>query len=316
MVKIVHTLNVPSDTDVNSRSKEYAPIKIETFVSVNRHEDRIDIKTVIDNTVKNHRIRALFETGLQTETHVADQQFGTIRRDNDLPQVEYWEQEQWEEKYYPIYPQQKYVDVSDQEKGLSILNKGLPQYEILNGQEPVIALTLLSGTDYMGKQDLVDRPGRRSGLHVETPDSSLLGIHEMEYSIIPHKGNEVDAKIGMKANEYTASMLAVQVNHDETADPMIQDRAFFFRVDHTSMAVSAMKKCEKDDSIIVRIYNTTDQEIPFAKAAFNTAFFKKAEMVDLNEAPLEEDGRIQISQGEIGMKDISSNEVLSFKLYR
>jgi mannosylglycerate hydrolase len=315
-VKITHDLEVPVDTDVNGRSKEYRSIMIETFVTVNRHEDRIDIKTVIHNTVKNHRIRALFETDLKTSTHVADQQFGTIQRENYLPQVEYWEEEKWEEKYYPIYPQQKFVDVSDHEKGLAILNKGLPQYEILKSLEPTIALTLLCGTDYMGKQDLVDRPGRRSGLHVETPDSSLIGIHEMEYSIIPHSGDVVDAKVGMKSNEYVAPMVAVQVNQQSDLSKF-DDNHSFFQIDHTDIAISAVKKCEDDESMIIRIYNTTDQGIPLVKAHINTDFFKNVEMVDLNEIFISETNeRIQWNQGALELKDIASNEILTLKLSR
>ncbi|MCM2535885.1 hypothetical protein NDK43_30855 [Neobacillus pocheonensis] len=210
-VKISNRMEFPEDTDVFGRTLETKSSTIESYVTVNRYEDRVDIKTVIDNTVKNHRIRALFDTGIKTNTHIADQQFGTIRRDNYLEQVECWEQENWEEKYYPIYPQQKFVDVSDDQKGISILNKGLPQYEILHGEQPTIALTLLAGTDYMGKQDLVDRPGRRSGLHVETPDSLLLGRHEMEYSIIPHQGNEIEAGIGIKASEFITPFVTVPV---------------------------------------------------------------------------------------------------------
>jgi mannosylglycerate hydrolase len=315
-VKITHDLKVPVDTDVNGRSKEYKSTMIETFVTVNRHEDRVDIKTVIHNTVKNHRIRALFETGIMTNKHVADQQFGTIQRNNYLPQIEYWEEEKWEEKYYPIYPQQKYVDVSGDDKGIAILNKGLPQYEILKNNEPVIALTLLCGTDYMGKQDLVDRPGRRSGLHVETPDSSLIGTHEMEYSIMPHSGNAVEAKVGMKSNEYVATMVAVQVN-EQSGRSKFNDNISFLQLDHTDMAISAVKKCETDESMIVRIYNTTDQEISYMKARVNNDFFNNVEMVDLNENVIPETNeRFKWNQDALELKDIARNEILTFKLSR
>ncbi|MFB4162226.1 glycoside hydrolase family 38 C-terminal domain-containing protein [Alteribacillus sp. JSM 102045] len=317
-VKIGHIIKVPVDTDVNKRSKKKESVIIETFVTVKRHEDRIDIKTVIHNTVKNHRIRALFETGVVTNTHKADQQFGVIRRDNLLPQVDYWEKEQWEEKYYPIYPHQKYVDVSDGEKGLSVLNKGLPQYEILDGNTPTIALTLLCGTDYMGKQDLIHRPGRRSGLHVETPDSSLLGRYEMEYSFIPHSGNEAEAEIGLKADEYTASMVAVQIN--EPSDTQrFSDKNSFFELDHPFMAISAVKKCENDDNVIIRIYNTTDKEIPFVHAQINGKFFKKAELADLNEKPLSGDetaDKFQFHKDTMVITNIKENEIINIKLSR
>jgi mannosylglycerate hydrolase len=313
-VKISYQMEFPVDTDVFSRTAEMKPSTIESYVTVNRFEDRVDIKTVIDNKVKNHRIRALFDTGIKTNTHVADQQFGTIRRENYLEQVEYWEQENWEEKYYPIYPQQKFVDVSDEQKGLSILNKGLPQYEILHGDQPTIALTLLAGTDYMGKQDLVDRPGRRSGLHVETPDSLLLGRHEMEYSIIPHNGNEIEAGIGSKANEFTAPFMTIPASR-KPGRGSLPDSCRFIRLDSTGMAISAVKKSENDQSLLVRIYNTTNQPIEAAKVEINREFFKTIKLVDLNETPIiDADERILFTDNEIQLNDIRSNEIISFKL--
>ncbi|WP_232696691.1 glycoside hydrolase family 38 N-terminal domain-containing protein [Brevibacillus daliensis] len=313
-VKISYQLEFPVNTDVNSRSVEMKASTIESYVTVNRYEDRVDIKTVIDNTVKNHRIRALFDSGIKTKTHIADQQFGTIRRDNYLEQVEYWEQENWEEKYYPIYPQQKFIDVSDDQKGIAILNKGLPQYEILHGGEPTIALTLLAGTDYMGKQDLVDRPGRRSGLHVETPDSLLLGKHEMEYSIIPHPGNEVEANIGIKSSEFTTPFVTVPVSV-KSDSASLHHQCMFIRIDDNGMAISAVKKSEFDNSLLLRIFNTTNQPIDAVKVEINRELFKAIKLVDLNETLITVmDERIQIENHEIQLKDIRSNEIFSFKL--
>jgi mannosylglycerate hydrolase len=313
-VKITHRMEFPVDTDVNRRSVETEASTIETYVSVNRYEDRVDIKTVIDNTVKNHRIRALFDTGIQTKTHIADQQFGTIRRENYLEQVEYWEQENWEEKYYPIYPQQKFVDVSDQQQGIAILNQGLPQYEILHAGEPTIAVTLLAGTDYMGKQDLVDRPGRRSGLHVETPDSLLLGKHEMNYSIVAHSGNEISANVARKASEFTTPFVTVPVStKSETA--MLPDQSLFIRLDDAGMALSAVKKSENDDSLVIRVYNTTNLPIDSAKININPEYFKAITLVNLGEKSLpESENRFQLENNKISLKDIRANEVISFQL--
>ncbi len=313
-VKITHRMEFPVDTDVNRRSVETEASTIETYVSVNRYEDRVDIKTVIDNTVKNHRIRALFDTGMQTKTHIADQQFGTIRRENYLEQVEYWEQENWEEKYYPIYPQQKFVDVSDQQQGIAILNQGLPQYEILHAGEPTIAVTLLAGTDYMGKQDLVDRPGRRSGLHVETPDSLLLGKHEMNYSIVAHSGNEISANVARKASEFTTPFVTVPVStKSETA--MLPDQSTFIRLKDAGMALSAVKKSENDDSLVIRVYNTTNLPIDSAVININPEYFKAIALVNLGEKSLpESDNRIQLENNEISLRDIRANEVISFQL--
>lgn len=312
-IKITYELAFPIDTTVDSRSEELQDSVIETYVTVNRFENHVDIKTVIDNTVKNHRVRALFETGKTVETHVADQQFGTIRRDNYLKQVEYWEQENWEERYYPIYPQQNFMDVSDEENGLAILNKGLPQYEILNANEPTVALTLLATTDYMGKQDLVDRPGRRSGLHVATPDSLMFGVHEMEYAIIPHSGNEIEAKIGSKSLEFTTPFVVVPVAQVGDAGT-IADNYTLIQIDELNIAISAVKKSELDNSLIVRIYNTTNDSIDAASVSFNQDVFKAIELVDMNESKLQADDRFTVTANQVQLTEIRSNEIINLKI--
>ena len=312
-VKIAYELAFPVDTTVDSRSEEMQRSFFDTYVTVNRYENRVDIKTVIDNTVKNHRVRALFETGKTVKTHVADQQFGTIRRDNYLKQVEYWEQENWGEKYYPIYPQQKFVDVSDEESGLGIINKGLPQYEILNASKPTVALTLLATTDYMGKQDLVDRPGRRSGLHVETPDSLMLGVYEMEYAVVPHAGNEIDAQIGNRSLEFMTPFVAVPVAQAGDAGT-IDDNHTFIQINEPNIAISAMKKSEVDNSLIVRIYNTTNQSIDAASVSFNQDFFKAIGLVDLNESKIQADDRFTVMDNQVHLTAIRSNEIINLKL--
>ncbi|MCM2535886.1 glycosyl hydrolase-related protein [Neobacillus pocheonensis] len=81
------------------------------------------------------------------------------------------------------------------------------------------------------------------------------------------------------------------------------------------MAISALKKSENDSSLLVRIYNTTNQPIDAAKVEINQEFFKSIKLVDLNEVPITDvDERILFIDNEIQLKDIRANEILSFKL--
>jgi mannosylglycerate hydrolase len=87
------------------------------------------------------------------------------------------------------------------------------------------------------------------------------------------------------------------------------------RLDGEKLAISAVKKCENDNSVLVRIYNTTNQPIDSAKVEVNQELFKAINLVDLNENPItDQDERILFTKNEIQLKDIRSNEILSFKL--
>ncbi|CCJ33191.1 Alpha-mannosidase [Caloramator australicus RC3] len=310
-IRIKHILNLPIDTDAKCRSKEEADSIIENHVTLYRDLDRIEFKTIIDNKVKNHRIRALFESNVNAEKHIAQQHFGVIERKNYLKEVEIWDKEKWEEKYYPIYPQQYFIDVSDDFCGLAILNKGLPQYEILNNNKPVIALTLLYGTDYMGKSDLIYRPGRRSGLHIKTNDSLLLGTFETEYAIIPHGGDYITGVVALKAENYVTPFKAFCFENINN-NGFIEDEFYLFKTKDNFVITSAIKVSEDGEGVIWRLYNSTNKRIENVNLHFNNLFYNIVQVVNLREHEIF-DNRVKIEGSKINIDYLNSNEIVTLK---
>ncbi len=91
-----------------------------------------------------------------------------------------------------------------------MLNRGLTEYEIYNEDTCDIAVTLVRGVGYMGKADLAIRPGRPSGIHVETPNAQCMGEIISEYSIVTHAGTTDDGRIVRHAAAYSSPPSAVQ----------------------------------------------------------------------------------------------------------
>lgn len=200
-VRLDFNFMVPVDTYSEARSNETINQHIRCVVSVRKASRRVDFSTTIDNQARNHRLCVTFRDNQKGWRHFAEQQYGVLNRDNALADPQAWQREGWEERYYPMYPQQRYMGFTHANGHMVIFNKGLVNYEIAAiDPTPVVSIPLICTMDYMGKQDLVDRPGRRSGLHTPTPDSLMLGSHTSEYAFM--FADTLSADIAAQADQY------------------------------------------------------------------------------------------------------------------
>ncbi|NBI07389.1 glycoside hydrolase family 38 C-terminal domain-containing protein [Senegalia massiliensis] len=309
-IKITYSLNFPINTYNEYRSEKKENTVIESFITIYKNSKRLDIKTVINNNIKDHRIQVLFDGNIESNIHYVDQQFGVMERENYLKQVEYWRKENWQEKYYPIYNQHKFVGVFDGKNGLQVINRGLPQYEILDEGKPKIALTLLCGTSYMGKQDLVNRPGRRSGLHVKTPKSNMIGKFEMEYSICPI--NSIN-EMNINAENYVYPLHYSQLQNIEYKNKGLSDTYYPIKIKNPLLGTSAIKKAESDEGIVLRIYNSLNENINDVEIEYDGEKFSDVNLVNLKEENINTNKNLKIIKNTIYIKRIKSNEILNLK---
>ncbi len=293
-VRIETTLNVPEKLvdDDEHRSQTTLPLNLVTLVRLYSQMRRIDFSTTIENNVLDHRVRVLFDAGVQSSVSFAETQFGTIRRPNHIPSKG-WKSKGWKEKPLPIYSQQRFVDLHDGKRGLAVLNRGLPEYEIYD--DHTIAITLLRGVGMMGKPDLLIRPGRPSGMAVAAPDAQCSGSHTLEYALFPHAGNFDDSLIAREAAEFDAPPLAVQnrihsrrILHRENIigkfieienlcthiqqqlQPIASDDLGLFSINKQEIMVSALKKAECENALILRMYNAASQPVENVAVTFYT----------------------------------------------
>lgn len=71
---------------------------------------------------------------------------------------------------------QSYAGLNNGSHGMAVMTEGVREYEIIGEQMDTIALTLFRTFGFMGKENLLYRPGRASGEKiVATPDAQLLG---------------------------------------------------------------------------------------------------------------------------------------------
>ena len=154
-----------------------------------------------------------------------------------------------------------FADLNDGNSGMSLLTNGLREYEITGEDFSEIALTLFRGIGLLGKEEMYYRPGRPSGIKLETPDSQMLGKLTFEFAIFTHSGNEIDGLAPQKGKEYVTPVYvynkipynAMRLNSAGFNTP---EKYSLFSKKIEGSILSAVKKAEKEDVMLVRIYNT------------------------------------------------------------
>ncbi len=263
--------------DRDDRSSDRVECPIVTKVSLYPGVGRIDIHSEVDNRAEDHRLRVHFPAGLQTDVSHAEQHFGVVTRPLAVPD---WD-ETWSEEPVGTHPQKAFVDVSDGHHGLMLANRGLPEYEVLPGEEGVtIALTLLRCVGHLARFDIPSRPNLAGPL-VPTPAAQVPGRHSFDYALIPHEGGWEAA--WPEAHRFAVPLRARRVQDGSGALPT---EGALLALDGPAFAVSALKRAEDGEGVVVRLYNVSSGA---ASGRVRLAEpFERAEFVDMEESLLSE----------------------------
>jgi alpha-mannosidase len=250
-LEIIQIYHVPTSlTDVRTaRSNQLIALPISTHISLSPGLPRIDFVTTVENCATNHRLRVHFPAPIATNVSHAEGHFDVLTRTLDLPR----NTQDWPEQPVPTLHQRTFVDVSDGKIGLLVASKGLPEYEVVPGANGVtVALTLLRCTGWLSRDDLHCRRGH-AGPGLPTPGAQCLGTHVFEYALIPHSGGWENAYA--QAHAFNAPLRAVAPPSSGGPLPL---ELSFVRSSPPGFVLTAIKRAEEGDGLIVRGFNSTD----------------------------------------------------------
>ncbi|TFG24085.1 MAG: hypothetical protein EU533_02500 [Promethearchaeota archaeon] len=280
-IKIDANLNLPSSLteDRYNRDDYLVSNLISIYISVYSGIKRVDFRVILENKSKDHRIRVLFPTKIKTETVDCDGHFYVLSRSISLPSAEKWAQ-----KPLPTNHQKDFVSVSDSKSTFAVINKGLPEYEAIKNDNGTItlAITLLRCVEWLSRYDLSTRPND-AGPDLNTPGAQCVGKHQFEFSLITSQNASswIGAKIhqtGKEVNNPLKILFPEVVRSPmRTADkvmikqfgiltyfdhPNVKDRESylppelsFLEIFNPNIVLSALKKSETTDDLIIRVYN-------------------------------------------------------------
>jgi alpha-mannosidase len=186
-----------------------------------------------------------------------------------------------------------WITSEEGKRGIAFLTPGVPVNEVKAGE---IYYTLLRSVSVLSADGV-------SGPLIPTPEAMELGQHSYSYSAYMYSGNWKNIHIHREAYEYGQPLLAMQLNHD-----VIEKERQFMKLDPDNLIVSALKKAEDEEAIIVRFFETKGEK---CKAVLSLpSCISSAKAVNLLE---EDESDVSISDNKITM-EVKPFEIVSLKL--
>ena len=323
IVEIVPFLNGPSQKTIKIKMMMKLPLSlsedrlqrethliennINLYISLYKNINRIDFKIELENQSKDHRIRVLFPSNIITDKVFCDGQFFVVPRDIHLPIGRHWAQKPSRTNH-----QKDFIALFDNSKCIAILNRGLPEYEAIRNEDGTIsiAITLLRCIEWLSRPKL-DSRRFDAGPSIKTPGAQCIGNHTFELSLVIEecKPNWLDSEVHIKGKEFNCPLKslfplmlkstlrrtdllilsrlgvlsALNKLPEKKMNSYLPSEISFLEWDNNNIILSALKKSEKEDFLIVRVYNIAPSSQKAKLSFYEELLIKNAEVVNLLE---------------------------------
>jgi len=232
---------VPEKFDFHdmTRSEQTVPLVIRHYLTLRTGADYLEVETVVENCVEDHRLRVLFPSGVKADTYLADSAFDVVERpialrtDNHL----------YREMEVETKPQQSWTAIFDEQRGLAVMSAGLLETAVRDLPERPLALTLFRGT-------------KKTVGTVGEPGGQEKGQLTFKYWILPIKGNPDRTRLCELGQEVSNGFKFAQMQPDDI--PIYQNetplpaQASFIRLEGPAV-ISSLQMI--DGHLEIRIFN-------------------------------------------------------------
>jgi alpha-mannosidase len=264
VLRVATAVEVPrsATADRGGRLAETATIEAVVEIELNQGSPIVACRLTLDNRARDHRLRVLFPTGARAVTESrADTAFGVVRRaaQRFVPTAP------MPETPVNAAPLQSFVDAGDATRGMTVLSEGLMEYEVLlkGADTAAIALTVLRAVGWLSRDDLATRRGN-AGPSLETPGAQCLGTHEFRFAFVPRAQPLSEGDLCDLGRRFLAPPSVVVGTNGPKGNPPLGRRHSFLALDgepRGAVALSALKKADDRDSVIMRVFNPGDRVV-------------------------------------------------------
>ena len=270
---------------------KYKTLDICKEVVVYRDIPRIEFTTRINNKYPNVRLRVKFDTGIERKIYFRETQFGVVPE----PTEHFVKAgDSWRSEPSGIPNFMSWFDISDGMRGITFMNKGLPAVEIVKDS---LYITLLRSVNELSADGI-------AGPFVPTQDALELKPYTFEYALQPHNGDWQQAEMYKQAQEFHHLPIATQAEGNGDLAPELS----FIEISPNNLILSALKKAEDSDEVILRFFETkgetTEAEVKLFRA------LKRLTLVDLLER---EEGELPFEGNKFRL-EVKPFEIVTLKL--
>ena len=191
-------------------------------VSIYADLDRIDFKTDVDWWEDRTMLKVAFPVAIKADAATYEIPYGSIRRSTAMNDT-------WEKAKVEV-PAERWADLSEDDYGVSLLNKAKYGYDIKGN---VLRLSLLRSPKW--PDPLADR-----------------GLHSIEYSLYPHRANVSAARTLQRGYEYNNPLIAIVGEAHKGRRP---SSASFVQLTPANLILTTIKKAEDGEGWIFQWYD-------------------------------------------------------------
>jgi mannosylglycerate hydrolase len=227
----------------SARAAETRPLVITSRLTLKAGSRRLDVRTTVENTVSDHRLRVVFPTGVKADEIDASGHFTVDRRPAVTrdPDGNVYEGMQ-------TLPMQYFVDASDGQRGLAVLNNCFTEYEALQGEATSLAITL-----FRAVKNIICTEWRSAGAFPDQDGGQCLRTMEYAYAVYPHDGNwESAGTFAAAARHNTPPSVTQTWPHKLGRLPV---EGSLLSVEGKGLVLSAVKQATERRTYIVRVCN-------------------------------------------------------------
>lgn len=256
-------------------TKRFGKSTICQTIFLYNEDERIDFVTSVDWNEEHILLKAEFPFDIHTNEASYEIQYGSVKRPTHS-------NTSWDEARFEVCAQ-KWMDVSEENYGVSILNDCKYGY---GADGSTITVTLL-----------------RSPTHPNPVADK--GHHEFVYSLLPHNCSLAESATVQESYKLNAKPVCCEINAQSGSLP---DEFSFVSVNSENVMIETVKKAEDDDGIIVRLYEYRNRR---ENIRIDFGFdVQSAFVCDLTET---EQGALQITDNTVSF-DIKPFEIVTLKV--
>jgi len=267
-ISITYDMVLPLYYDVDNLtpSAETAVTRVVLTLSLTKDSKHMEIGFAVDNQSKNHRLRLLVRTGVQSAHSTADIPFDIVSHTAD---------DHNKDTKSKVFPNSTFALLQDGNRGFAVLTEGTHEYEHFE-DGGILAFTMIRATGSISVDDKFRHVG---GDQWSVPGNQCIGMTVGRAALYPYDGDYLNAGVISESVFFRTALQAFATSRDvrrlmqgRTAvqdsfleeyffvpDPyekvIVPDNQSLLNVESKSCLVTALKKSQDGQSLVVRAVN-------------------------------------------------------------
>lgn len=246
--RVEHVMKIPAAADpaifdamremrwrenrIMGRSEETVELKIAATYSLSRSGKQVEVHVELENCAKDHRLRMLFPTDVQGDSHYADSVFDVLKR-TDIPGPDWVNPSRCDHM-------QLFVAAADEKGGLTVANRGQYEYEVLDDRK-MLAVTLLRAVGELADWGVFP-----------TPEAQCLGAFDADFALIP-LGSEAEVAEGCRmAHEFQTELETTCILASGGELPA---KHSFLKIEGDGLICTCFKAAVDGNGWVLRLFN-------------------------------------------------------------